>query len=341
MTAAPPAEVHATGRARRRAVALCFLAPVAVLVGSYVWLTIDHGTPLLWHVIVHESGRYTLGETVLYFGHFLREVPIAVAYALFLLSASGGVTPARPAAAGRGPTPLGWGFLLAAATLVGGALIAEARGSGLGSALRDLLQYRTRDDLAGYGSHWRYHWLATLWFGGLMGLLPTLSRRVRGLPPLLPHPGWARAAWVYVIGLTLVFGVSTDVFLDARYAGHQAREILTHGPVTALLGVGLLLVAAGRRPSAPAAPADRAGAAPATFAAMVVLIPPWLAVVSLRGDIMAQGQSAYGLGAMVAAHYFEHTLDYLLVLLLLAGGLTSAGTRSRALNRHVASVPAV
>jgi len=53
---------------------------------------------------------------------------------------------------------------------------------------------------------------------------------------------------------------------------------------------------------------------------------------------MAQGQSDFGIGAMVGAHYFEHALDYLLVLLIMGGGLaltnvdddTLATSRSRA-----------
>lgn len=31
------------------------------LAASYLWLAVHHGTPRLWSVVVHESGRYTLG----------------------------------------------------------------------------------------------------------------------------------------------------------------------------------------------------------------------------------------------------------------------------------------
>jgi hypothetical protein len=33
--------------------------------------------------VVHESGVYTLGQTILYFNHFLLEIPKLVAMALF------------------------------------------------------------------------------------------------------------------------------------------------------------------------------------------------------------------------------------------------------------------
>jgi hypothetical protein len=126
-------------------------------------------------------------------------------------------------------------------------------------------------------------------------------------------------------GLTLVFGLSADVFLDVRYAGHQAREILTHGPVTLLLGIGVIIAVTRDviEPPVSRATRGRDGVTRATWlkAAMVFLIPAWLAVVSFGGDVMEHGQSDLGLGAMVAAHYFEHTLDYLLVLLVVYGGL--------------------
>jgi hypothetical protein len=307
---APP--TRPTAAARRLALA-CAAVPALVLAGSWVWLTADHGTPLLWNVIVHESGRYTLGETVLYFGHFLREVPIAVAYALFLLGVSGG-----SAARTRPGRSAGHAALVLATLLVFASSVVAATRHGIASALLDLGQYRTRDDLAGYGTHWRYHWLSTLWVGAFLSALPAITARIRVLPPLETHPQWRRAGWLYFIGLSIIFGLSTDVFTDARYGGHQAREIMTHALVT--LPLGLALILAWTR----AARIDtRTLSTPVTviLLALVVLIPLYLAALSLSGDVMAQGQSSYGLGAMVAAHYFEHTLDYLLVLLLLTGGL--------------------
>jgi hypothetical protein len=313
--------------------------PVAVLLASYLWLALNHGTLRLWNVVVHESGRYTLGETVLYFSHFLREVPIALAYALFLLSASENTTLGGGGWGRRGFSLPRWVFLLGAAVLVGVALLATSLGAGLGSALEDLLQYRTRDDLAGYGTHWRYHWLSTVWFGAIATVAPALTRRVRGLPHLGVHRAWTRAAWVYFMGLTVIFGLSTDIFVDARYAGHQAREILTHGPVTLLLGLGMLLAwsSAGRTGSERR---DPIGRATPLLVGVALLVPIHLAVVSLHGDVMAEGQSALGLSAMVAAHYFEHSLDYLLVFLLLLGGLARGGQRLKPGYPHVTSASA-
>ncbi len=168
---------------------------------------------------------------------------------LFLLGTSG--VAATGAAAGGGVRQgvvsrrVGWAALLLAAGLVGGALLRTATLHGWTSAWLDLAQYRTRDDLVGFGSHWRYHWLSTVWFGAAVGLAPALTGRLGWSVRLAPHRAWTALAWGYVLVLTVVFGLSGDVFLDVRHAGHQAREILTHGPVTLLLGIGVV-VRAGR-----------------------------------------------------------------------------------------------
>jgi hypothetical protein len=354
----PPGRQRAPLRVRHLRTA-CFAIPALVLAASYAWLALDHGTLLLWNVIVHESGRYTLGQTVLYFSHFLREVPTAITYALFLLGVSAAAAPEQ-ARAGALKSLHGWLSLALAGTLVAGALLLAARSHGWNVALQDLLQYRTRDDLWGYGTHWRYHWLGTLWFGAATALAPAVSRWLTGEPALRSHAFWTRAAWGWFLALTLVFGLSADVFLDARYAGHQAREIMTHGPVTLLLGIGVLLaVGASRAPVVPGAPGRvPAGAPPhlpATGAAgagtgterrpvrvlpqwisglVVVVVPVYLAVIAVGGDVMEQGQSEFGLGAMVGAHYFEHALDYVLVLALLSAGVSIAGRPRRRRPHH-------
>jgi hypothetical protein len=310
-----------SGRSRAaRVLALCLAVPAAVLAGSYIWLTIDHGTPLLWNVIVHEGGRYTLGETILYFSHFLREVPVAIAYALFLLGISGNAGSAadRTGRPGRMTMRLA---ILAAAGLITIAFGVTVSADGAGSALRDLLQYRTRDDLAGYGTHWRYHLLSTLWFGAVTMIAPPLIRSLTGGTVLGYNRRMVRAAWLYFALLTLVFGLSPDVLQDIRYVGHQAREIMTHGPVTLLLGIGLLLAAGLRSPQRARYEAMPGRSAIAGQAALVLLIPVFLAIVSVGGNVMEHGQADAGLGAIVAAHYFEHTLDYTLVLLLVTAGL--------------------
>jgi len=258
--------------ARRVALALCFGIPVLILAASFFWLALDHGTARLWGVLVHESGRYTLGETILYFSHFLREVPTAIAYVLFLLGSSGAV--------GQG----------------------TSRQGGLAGTLAEPVVGR-----------------AALVAAGAL---------VVGAPVLGLHRRWAAAALAYFLVLSQVFGLSADVFGEVRYAGRQAREILTHGPVTLLLGLGILMAASGTL----AVARSRTMVPPVWLAlawgALAVVIPIYLAAVSLGGDVMEPGQAEFGLAAMVAAHYFEHVLDHFRVSLLLLGGLARVNLRS-------------
>lgn len=308
------------GVSGRLLLAVCFGLPALAFGLSYVWLAVANGRWNLWPVIVHESGRYTLAGTVFYFSHFLREVPTVLAYAFFLLGvagASGGAGIARSGARAR--APLVWAG--AALLVVVLAFLGAVRTEGFRSALLDLLQYRTRDDVAGYGSHWRYHLLSTLWFGSLTASLPWLSGRL--LPESVRverHRGWSRIAWLYFAALTLVFGVSAEIVTDTRYAGHQAREIFTHATTTLPLGLGLLL-ALGR---SGAGRADAVAARTGLLLVPVFVIPVFLALVALSGDVMAAGQSSLGLAPMIAGHYFEHALDQVLLVLLLMAGVVVA-----------------
>lgn len=305
---------------RGKVLLVCWGIPASVLAGSYIWLSVEHATPRLWDMIVHESGRHTLRETVLYYSHFLREIPTVVAFVLFLLGASGKIGPGAHTSQehARG---LGWAAIAFAGVLVGVALVRAAADDGWESALLDLAQYRTRDDLMGFGSHWRYHWFSTLWFGAAAGLAPGLMNRLLDSHALGLHRVWMGLAWAYFALLTVVFGLSRDVLFDVRYVGHQAREILTHGPMTLLLGLGLLLAATGRGQHSAARSLSLPRWMTGALWMLAMAIPLYLAVVSLTGDVMEHGQSEQGLAAMVAAHYFEHTLDYLLALLLLGGSL--------------------
>lgn len=328
-----PARSQRTWRSDRRMAFVFQSVPFALIVLSYAWLAFDRGTLFLWNVLIHESGRYTLGETAFYSQHFLREIPTDLAYGLFLVSY---FVRARglPRTANRRfrPSVLAGIGLVSALVIASAAFASAAAQEGLQGAFRDLAQYRTRDDLSAYGSHWHFHWLSTIWFGAAASivawmLVPSESTRrgagVQGWVVLMP--------WLYVGAVTLVFGLSSETFTDVRFAGHQAREILTHGPITLLLGMGVLLIVSNNRsrPSSSAASpgtASRIGLGIA--AAGLFAIPVFLAVVTLSGDFMEAGQSDEGLAAMVAGHVFEHVLDYAFVCLVAVGLYGLAGVWS-------------
>src|SRR5436190_7621742 len=74
------------------------LVPATTLLGAYLWMAVDHGTARLWSVVVHEGGRYTLGETIAYYRHFLRELPVVVTYAAATSAAAATYGPGRAGA---------------------------------------------------------------------------------------------------------------------------------------------------------------------------------------------------------------------------------------------------
>ena len=314
----------ATGNFRARwPNALMLGLPAALLCGAYAWLAAAHGTALLWGVPVHESGRYTLGQTILYVRHFVREVPVDVAMGLFCAA---GVTAAEPGRRQRPTLTIAAGVLAASVTAAG--LAAAVGQEGWRETLHDLLQYRTRDDDLAYGAHWSFHLLSTVWFGAAAalgtGILAGLGGPAR---PLGPARGLLAGAWGWVVLLTAIFGVHAQVFTSARYIGHQAREIMTHGLVTLPLAVGIArLTAAG----AAAEPPPRAAPWWRVASWLVMLgVPLFLVVAFWNVDLTTTGQMREGLAGIVAAHVFEHTLDVVLVAVVALAAAGYAGGRRK------------
>jgi hypothetical protein len=331
----PPIDELARKSALRSRSLLVILAGVGALGIAGLWLALEHGTIAVWHLVVHESGRYTLAQTVFYFRHFLREVPTLFTVALFVVAAYG--SPAVPAA--ERPRARRMGLLYASGLLFACVMIvvafrATAAEHGSLSAWTNLMQYHTRDDLASYGSHWRFHWLSTLWLGLATSLSATVTARWLAAPA--PHDTRARrlmgaVAWGWFWGLSLVFVPTLEPVLDPRFIGHQAREILTHSLVTLPMAMGLLALVLRHHGHQPKL-SRLALKVPVSRAAVVLAIPAYLGFATIASEAMSHGQTAGGLAAMVAAHFFEHVLDYVFVALLCVGGygllLVRAGRRS-------------
>jgi hypothetical protein len=293
--------------------------PAATLLGAYLWLAHDHGTPWLLGVVVHENGRYTLGETVLYGRHFLRELPISGVYA----AASAGSFAAYGPSGARVPSRLLRGAALgAAALLVAGACAATARVSGGDVALHELLQAYVRDEEAPVsGAHWRYHLLSTpAYVAATVVLASLLQRATEGrfrAPWPRPRACWLGGALVTLAVLTMLCGLTSEPFLDPRHLGHQARELGTHLLVTLPLSFAVLLAlhARGTDPTPPVAVGERPRDA-LVAAGGGALVLGYLVLGALLCGAAGTVRPGVALSSLVAAHFYEHGLDYVLVVLL-------------------------
>jgi hypothetical protein len=301
------------------------LLPLAVLVGAYLYLAWQYQTWMLLPVVVHESGKYTLAQTILYYDHFIREVPICTFMAM--ATAAGGLylTAAGPDNAGRLRRVGGWalaGSILVLAVAVTGAIVKN----GIASLGLDLLQFRARDDLIAYGSHWYYHFLHLIfYFPATAGLVLLWRSLIGDDAARMPRLARQRRQTLLLAGLgafvllSLIFRPGSEAFTDTRFLAHQFREIVTHGTVTLPLSMAALLAVAAPRPAA----ADKPPAfrqemlwRALLLLAGASLVPVYILLMLLGRDILAEAQRQSSYRDLFAAHYFEHMLDYVFVTAL-------------------------
>ena len=293
--------------------------PALALSGAYLWLAYDHGTPWMLDVTVHENGHYTLGETILYFRHFLRELPVALVYATATTSAAATWGPRCTTAPSRA---LRARVLVGAALLVTIAWTLTARTWGSGVAWHEMLQaYLHDDDPPVPGVHWRYHLLSTIAYMAAAVTLATLLQRLLDGAFRMPaaHRRGFPAVVAATIGVTLACGLTTAPFVDARTLGHQAREVATHLVIALPLSFAILL-AVGRWRADPAA---RTGTRPALGVVVAALVAgaaiAYCAIGTVARGAMATVGPHAALSSLVAAHCYEHILDDLLIVLVSLG----------------------
>ncbi len=294
--------------------------PAAVLLGSYVLLAVHHGVWNVFPVVVHENGRYTLTETIFYFRHFVRELPVNTLIAMGLGMLAGLHSPLERASSAQGIRACRHAGL--AALLMAAIAIAITCGQyDRYEAWTELAQYRTRDELADFGSHWRYHLLhivdSLLFCLGLLlvirGLTNAggLNRRALG--------GLAVLGVAFVM-ITLGFGSPLRALRDPLYLAHQAREIETHRILTLCPALACLLLldlrlAASSRLAAVNWSMIWQGVA---WIVLATLIPLWIVWRLREVNIGSLAQRQTGLWQIAAAHHFEHLLDSAYVTLLSA-----------------------
>ena len=292
------------------------LLAALVMVTSYAWLAIAHGTFWLGDVVVHENGRLTLGGTVGYFEHFIREWPVDILIALGLAAIVRPVV-ARTAGSRRVAVLATLGALL----LPIAALTIAIQRTGWELVRHDLLQSVTRDGVFVWGSHWHSHWLPMV----CIALVATaLTRR-----SLLTVSAWA---WLGV--LTMVFGIGTATFTSPQFVGHQLRELVTEVGVMAPFAIGTALAGVdgarrvglgGLRSTDYHSDEYRWRTLVALGAAAIIALALGLLTLTLGSTNAIQPGA--GWSAVIAAHVFEHSLDYAWVALLTTAAVAWGAAR--------------
>jgi hypothetical protein len=322
--------------------------PVLLLTGSYLYMAVTYGKLWLFNTIVHENGRYTLLQTILYFRHFTWEFLGKSVYCLYLVGAffyygscAGTKDPGRRVIS-RWRAHAGWIIGLGISAL---AIFTASRQFGFTEIVHGLLQYRVNEgSLLEFGSHWRNHFLSNIaLFAG--SVLAIILYRILG-----NGRGWKRRKYFSLFGLsalaffvlTIVFGFNAKQFQAPSYLGHQLREILgTDLSITMLLALSLLIWLE-RRYDTPANP-DSECKVQAWRVRLLVLL--WTIPVAASCCYLAASVARLNIGAELAKasggrngsipgtfcwHFFEHSLDYVFVLSSVYGlylGLLRAGSR--------------
>lgn len=280
-------------------VALIFIAPVLVWVVSYLLLVREFRTWNLLPLMIHESGAHTLSQTVFYYDHFLRELPIDTLLASAILwSYSALAIPSGYALLDASVWRLGLGLFLMAV------LWGSLRAVGLRSTLDDLLQARETDARKGWGSHWQMHFLSTAVLLVLL-MLPGIL-----LGDAASQQAWTVALFSVFFALSVLFRCGFGAITNPRWVLHGAREVFTYFVIVALPAFLPLL--------------DRRLSGPlhfniASLSAILVLTAAalYFASVFLDHRLNDVASSKRGIVYLLSSHFFEHFLDFVYILLFI------------------------
>ncbi|MBI4681746.1 MAG: hypothetical protein HY757_01380 [Nitrospirae bacterium] len=313
-------------------VIICFSIPLLLLISAYFYMTTFYHKLWLFNTIVHENGKYTLLEVIFYFKHFNWEMPIKILYAVFIVGIF--YYYGNPLADKRKVTkqsnPSTWILisLISVLTIIAVTTASNIIQDGYKETALGFFQHKTADARPPeFGSHWRNHFLSNIVLFSASAIVVLLYRII------FCNGMWKRRKFYYLlpfsivlfVTLTFIYGFTMDPFINPSYLGHQLREIFgTDLSITMLLATGLLIYMEGRFDSRKETNKIKNKEKGIIARHLAVLIIPAvlpavyliLKVLSLdvSGEIASIGKTAnWSVLDLFAWHFFEHSLDYLLV----------------------------
>ncbi len=292
--------------------------PLVVLLVAYIAICTYTGEIGLWNKVVHEAGQLTLANTVFYYEHASRELPLDI----FLgLAVGSGVLFAYPPVVGDSKA-LGKAYRnitilsVVALILISTILVGTYLQGGTEQLYSNLLQMHTRpvNNLI-WGAHWRYHFLSRISMMaisfGVGGVLVLITQRS-------VRPGNKIGVQIFIMTLLMfalvtgIFSLNADPFFNAVFLGHQIREVFTHGLVTLPIAWGTCLLFVGNRVFGEDASRTAKPLWPLIAGIAGVVIIAYLFVAALITSAVTQGQSQ-NIAVLLFPHFFEHTFSYLIV----------------------------
>ena len=313
------------------AVMLLLSVPLAYFVISYVYVALWHRKAFLAFTIIHENGRLTLAESMLYFDHFIGCVPMVLLFALYTVAGF----------ALSGPVPLladPSRAKVAAAVLLGGAaclvlisFVAAVYGVGWQQTLDWALQRVERDGVSSKGGTWNQLQLSNVpMFLGILGTSTAIGVASRTSAHTefveLSASGWLLlgTALLLTVGISAPNWCGWQAMRNPRWLAHSMRELATYpftGLPIALASVLLMeLYLSG---------IDGVALNPGIVSLLLLALCVVIAIVErlLLGsvDVGAIAQrpafapDGLPLGYLMASHVFEHFLDFLLIAALSGG----------------------
>ncbi|GMV80039.1 MAG: hypothetical protein AMXMBFR7_12230 [Planctomycetota bacterium] len=274
-----------------------------VLTASLAVVWRELGSSALWRDRAHESADRALLFIALYPGHALREVPHVFLLGLCWLAGLSGPRTWREAWAQCGRSAA---FAAAFTALLAGWSGLE---DGWDAAWLNLSQGHAAPGLTEAGVHFRFHLWSDLALGGIFFGVG------RCLAPLDRSHGARGLALAIGLFLCMLLRWGADGAWSPRFAGHQAREIFTHVLVTLPLLAGFAWQVG--RAAAPDFHRPAAWLGWGVGAGLCVAI----GVRVLSVDIMAfSSDPSRGVALNLAAHQFEHLLDFAML-----AGMTALG----------------
>lgn len=275
--------------------------PILIWLVSYIYLAFYHKGLNLFNINIHESGKYTLTQTIFFVDHFLRELLIDT---FFVFCAYWGIRNIDPETSITFSLYQKQMICVLFLLLIGAVITGSVRKVGLKETILDIFQFRETDDDVGFGFHWQMHFLSSIFLMLLFILPGTISRGI-----VDKSLYWVIAGFIV---LSIVFRTGIKSVTDRRWLMHGAREILTFFLLAVIPYYSFLFYRTNLK------------IYPFTFTFIVLSLlilglAAYFMIIYLKSDIsnLSRAKIKFDQKYLIASHFFEHVLDIFYMALLM------------------------